>query len=269
MAVSDYILYPAIGHAAADSAKQNSNNNDLEDTSIATFGMGVISGGVCTIGTGLSVNVDPDGGETVSQYLLGIVLSKSAEVVAILANKTNAILWVVTDPDVADRCYYQWIYDGSILPRATPICRATSGASTVTVVSMTWGDRVSFREYSLLISQVDKALQYDINAWISPAPTSSQVLLRFVAIRSFTFPASMTGSRGSAGTASTASTVFSFKKNGTQFATATFAIAGTIPTWVAATATSFVAGDVLTIVAPASADATLAAIAFGLLATLD
>ncbi len=80
-------------------------------------------------------------------------------------------------------------------------------------------------------------------------------------------PANAAGSYLKAGTAATGPSVFSIKKNGTEFLTATVAAAGTTATF-ASSQTDFAVGDVLKIVAPANADATLADIAITLAATL-
>ena len=64
--------------------------------------------------------------------------------------------------------------------------------------------------------------------------------------------------------AATGSSVFNLAKNGTNFGTVTFAASGTTGTFAAASATSFAAGDVLTVTGPATADATLADIALTL-----
>lgn len=99
---------------------------------------------------------------------------------------------------------------------------------------------------------------YDIGGTFNGVPTDGLVMLRYPMPRAVTFPAGLTTSKMIANTAATASTVFSLKKNGTEFGTATFAAAGTSATFAAALETSFAAGDILTIVAPATADATLA-----------
>lgn len=108
---------------------------------------------------------------------------------------------------------------------------------------------------------------YDVGCSYIGAPTDGLVILRYPVTRAMSFPASMTGSYGIAAIAATASSVFSIRKNGTQFATATFAIGGTTATFAAASSTSFAAGDILTIIAPTTADATLADLGFALTGT--
>ena len=94
-------------------------------------------------------------------------------------------------------------------------------------------------------------------------PTNSQILLRWTAPAETIFPAALAGSAAVAGTAATAETIFELKKNGgTAFGTVTFAISGTVGTMAAAAAETFDAGDQLTLVSPASADATLADLGF-------
>jgi hypothetical protein len=73
-----------------------------------------------------------------------------------------------------------------------------------------------------------------------------------------TFVASLTDSYVKAGTAATAQTDFDLKKNGSSIGTVRFAAAGTTATYVSISASSWAAGDILTLVAPASPDATIA-----------
>lgn len=101
---------------------------------------------------------------------------------------------------------------------------------------------------------------YDIAFSIEAAPTASQVLLRFVAPRAVTLPAALTGSIGKAGTAATAQTDLDVKLNGSSVGTVRFAADGTTASFIAAAEVDLAAGDVLTVVAPASPDATLAKI---------
>ncbi|MDQ1610343.1 MAG: hypothetical protein QOG00_274 [Pyrinomonadaceae bacterium] len=101
---------------------------------------------------------------------------------------------------------------------------------------------------------------------VTGAPGAAAVVMRYEAVNYFYFPAGMNSSRAKASTVATGSSVFSIKKNGVQFATMTFAVAGTVATFAATVATSFVPGDELTIVAPNPADATLANIGITLAA---
>lgn len=108
---------------------------------------------------------------------------------------------------------------------------------------------------------------YDIGAMIPGAPSASLVCMRYKFPRAVDFPASLTNSQGVAGTAATAQTDFDVRKNGVSFGTIRFAAAGTSATFIAAGSSSFAAGDVLTVVAPASPDATLADISVTLAGT--
>jgi hypothetical protein len=108
---------------------------------------------------------------------------------------------------------------------------------------------------------------YDIGCSVAGTPAANATLLRYPMPRAVTFPAGMANSKAIANTAATASTTFSVKKNGTQFATFVFAASGTSATFAAASSTAFAAGDVLTITAPATPDATLADLGIALAAT--
>lgn len=111
------------------------------------------------------------------------------------------------------------------------------------------------------------AKTYDFHGFVPGKPTASATLLFVRAGRAFTLPAGLTGSQFKAKTAATASTTITLYKNGTAFATLVWAAAGVTPTVTAASATSFAAGDELTVVAPASQDGTLADVALTLLGT--
>lgn len=88
--------------------------------------------------------------------------------------------------------------------------------------------------------------------------SNAQTLLYVKLTRAVTFPASAPNSFAVAKTAATASTTFTFKKNGSSFATVNFAISGTTGAWTQASDATFAAGDILEIDGPATADATLA-----------
>ena len=105
---------------------------------------------------------------------------------------------------------------------------------------------------------------YDLGASVAGVPAASQVLIRFPFPRAVSFPASLTGSQGVAAVAATATTDFDIRKNGSSVGTMRFSASGTVASFIAASAFSFSAGDVLTVVAPASPDATLADVGLAL-----
>jgi hypothetical protein len=99
---------------------------------------------------------------------------------------------------------------------------------------------------------------YDVGGALNGAPTSSLVIMRLPFVRTVVFPSGMADSKMIAAVAADAETVFSIQIDDVEFATATFAISGTVAVFACAGDQEFVAGEVLTIVAPGSADATLA-----------
>lgn len=105
---------------------------------------------------------------------------------------------------------------------------------------------------------------YDLGGGIGGKPSAGEEIFRLPMVRAVDFPDDLAGSRGSAGTTGTStSSVFSIKKNGTQFATMTFAAGAATATFATGSAAeSFAAGDVLTIVAPDPANSTLADVSF-------
>ncbi len=115
-----------------------------------------------------------------------------------------------------------------------------------------------------VVAESGQYAPYDVGGCYAGKPTASAVILRYPLPRAIRFPANMVGSKGTAGTAATAAVSFLIRKNGAQFATMDFAIGASSATFIAATATDFAAGDVLTLVAPATPDDTLADIGFAL-----
>lgn len=97
---------------------------------------------------------------------------------------------------------------------------------------------------------------------------ANEVLFRHEAARAFTIPAGMTGSRGSSGAAATGTPALSIKKNGVEVGTATWAAAGTVATLAMASATAFAIGDIYSVTAPATPDATLADVSMTILGDL-
>lgn len=102
---------------------------------------------------------------------------------------------------------------------------------------------------------------YDAVFWDPGRAQAGEVVFKAVFGRAVTFPAGLTNSRATADVAATgASAVWSIRKNGVQFGTMTFPIGAITATFAAANATGFVAGDILTLVAPNPRNATLSGI---------
>ena len=93
---------------------------------------------------------------------------------------------------------------------------------------------------------------------------ASLVVQRHVFADAVTFPAGLIGSQGMAGVSATATATYNICKNGTAAGTMVFAAGVTTATFTMSSATTYLAGDILTVVAPASPDATLANLAWTL-----
>jgi len=97
--------------------------------------------------------------------------------------------------------------------------------------------------------------QKSIIVYYGPIPTSLQVLYQQTLGQNASFPSNLNGSYASLDNVSTGATVYSIHKNNVQFATATFA-AGVPTATFSGSRTNFTPGDKITVVAPASPDAT-------------
>lgn len=107
------------------------------------------------------------------------------------------------------------------------------------------------------------SIPYDIAAPVFGKPAANEVVLRIRTQRAFTLDTFY----GYAGTTATASSaVFTVSKNGSSIGNITFAVSTNASTTNVAT-TSFAVGDILTITAPASQNASLADIDFFLKGT--
>jgi hypothetical protein len=106
------------------------------------------------------------------------------------------------------------------------------------------------------------AVSATISGSFAGTSTANLVVQRYVFAGTVTFPAGLTGSQGTGGVAATAATTYAIKKNATNVGTMAFAASSTTATFTMPTATTFMSGDVLTVVAPATPDATLANLAW-------
>lgn len=110
-------------------------------------------------------------------------------------------------------------------------------------------------------------LYWPITTFREGIPAGSTIVYRVRVARPMSLPANLTGSYGDASANFTAEKSYDLQKNGVSFGTADFALGASTATF-STSATSFSAGDLLTIVAPAVADATGADVGFSLLASL-
>lgn len=101
-----------------------------------------------------------------------------------------------------------------------------------------------------------------IGVSIGGLPVANEILMLYAFDQAASFPAGMTNSQAIAGASATASTTFTVKKNGTSIGTIVFSAAGTVGSFTGFSASSFGAGDVLSLTAPTTPDVTLGAIAF-------
>lgn len=105
---------------------------------------------------------------------------------------------------------------------------------------------------------------YDVTwSWYNK-PGAGEKLVNFVPNVDLELPANLAGSVFRSDVAATSSAVFKIQKNGTDVATVTFAAAATTGTLSTQAAVSFAASDLVTVVAPASQDATLEGVGFTL-----
>ncbi|HJU15706.1 MAG TPA: phage tail protein [Stellaceae bacterium] len=106
-----------------------------------------------------------------------------------------------------------------------------------------------------------------ISGSFAGSPTGNQTIFRYVFSGAVAFPAGLAGSAGNAGTAASGTATFQIDKNGAGVGTMIFGPGATAASFTMGAATTFQAGDVLTIAAPSPADATLANLAWSLAGT--
>ena len=129
-------------------------------------------------------------------------------------------------------------------------------------------DMGSVTAYPYTITGAGQATTTVVNGtFVNGRPAASQVLQRYVFAQAVTFAAGLPGSQGTAGVAATAAATCDIQKNGASVGAMLFAGSSATAGFAMAAATSFAPGDVLTLVAPASPDATLANLAWTLVGT--
>jgi hypothetical protein len=102
---------------------------------------------------------------------------------------------------------------------------------------------------------------YEARGFFNGTPSAAEVLIRLVFTQSVNFPDDLSGSQGACvtGPSDSAGVDLAIKRNGTQFATMSFASAATTATFSTSSADeTFSAGDVLTVEAPNPQDGAFA-----------
>jgi hypothetical protein len=149
-----------------------------------------------------------------------------------------------------------------------------AGASAFTALSDVPGSYGSAGSEIVSVNSGASALaftkrKYKPSGFIKGVFANSQVVDARPVDEAATFPANFAGSQAVLGTAATATTVFVIKQNATQIGTITFAASGTVGTFASTSGLpyTFSIGDILSITAPASADATAAKLGYVLQGT--
>lgn len=272
---------------------------NVENKSSSTIRGEITSGNVTTalgytpvdpsiIGAASGICPLDSGSKIASTYLPAYVddVLEYANLAALPGTGTSGLIYVTLDTNKV----YRWsgsayveispspgstdsVTEGSTnkyFTEARVLATVLAGLSTSTGTAVTSSDSVLVAAGKLQKQITDTlafAKAYDLSGMVAAKPTASQVVLRMKAARAFSLAASLAGSTGVANTAATASTVFDVRKNGSSIGSMTFAAAGTSATFSGAGG-SFAINDLLTVVAPASADATCADVGFTLFGTL-
>lgn len=111
---------------------------------------------------------------------------------------------------------------------------------------------------SVIKNYIDTKLSYDLATYIVGKPSSNEALLRFRSARTFNIVADQTSGQFKSGTAATSITTFTIKKNSVVIGNAVFPAGGTSATITLSASVVVNVGDMITITAPATVDATLA-----------
>jgi hypothetical protein len=119
--------------------------------------------------------------------------------------------------------------------------------------------------YRALVAADVPTRPYDIAVYAEGALTTSEVFLRWAAPRAISIASGASGSATS-GSAATGTAVINIAKNGSNFGTVTYASSATGVVNITS-ATTLVAGDIVTFTGPASVNATLLDVAITLAAT--
>lgn len=141
-------------------------------------------------------------------------------------------------------------------------CTVTNGTTSLTVEAQTgevFYAGAGANELFNVTPKISEAYRaHTINVYANGAYTSNEVIAQYAFTVEAEIPSSMTNSIFKVETAPTGAISFDVQKNGSSIGTIDFAASATDATFTFASAVTFNASDVLSIVAPASVDGTLA-----------
>jgi hypothetical protein len=211
-------------------------------------GTNVVPLAVPTSGTSISL-----GGTNVQTGNYSIVSGDTGK--AVILNSASAATFTLLNPPPSST-FVVFIYNMG------------TGVLTVSRNSLT----INGRSHDLTLDQGDAAFVFtdgtnyytvaarimSLGVFMPGTGSNNQVLLYLALDRACVFPASAPNAQAVASVAATGSTTYTFKKNGTSFATVNFAASATSGTWTQAADAIFAPGDILEIDGPATADTTLA-----------
>lgn len=182
------------------------------------------------------------------------------------AGEAAATAWAIsTAYVVGDRRYNGTnVYEVTVAGTSAGAGGPTGTGSAIADNTVTW----KYNNVRAVFSPTAIIGRHDIPLNYPPGVVGVSAVVAYVAPRALTLPASLTGSYAKATVAATASTTFNIAKNGSNVGSFNFAIGATVATFTFAADSSVSAGDIISIVAPAGADATLANVAVQLQATL-
>jgi len=205
--------------------------------------------GTITVGSGLTItsgvlSVTSPGGVTSFNTRTGAVVLESTDVSGVggaLVGSSNT--WTGTNNFTAGN---------------TEVATAIAGTNNTVAASTAFVT-------SAVATAAAAVKYYDIPGGVAGTYTASQIVLEMVSVRTVTWSANFSSSQGFAGVAPTASATFTIQVNSSTIGTMVFAASATTATFTLTGTASITPGQVLTVLAPATADATLANVTFTLL----
>lgn len=261
-------------------ASDGAVNERLEALSRALYSVG----GVTEIGTiidaAATVRVQNRGGISLDGLLSLFVLDQTADLSSVATGikcrvviASTAIITPVTFTDIdtgqslthnlTARLGKVQVLQGtsSVYPTVPADC-VTVGQYTKTGAATMTRDALENTAPTLRAGGGVSSIPYDVTFGYSGAPAANAEL-RFLVARAFTLYSvanlpSGVAHQCKAVTAATASTTLTIRKNGSSIGTMVFAASGTVATFTVASNVTFASGDVLSIIAPATPDTTLA-----------